>query len=97
MWHQTREPTPIRALRPEVPENVVAIVERMMKKNPAERDGSPAEVAAALARLVQTPIDPPIDAELPQLSPAARIGLNGGTGSSGRMPALRPAGLCLPQ
>ena len=46
------------------------------EKNPAERFGSPAEVAAALEPLVQTPIDPPIDAELPQLSPAARAGLN---------------------
>jgi serine/threonine protein kinase len=90
MWHQTREPTPIRAKRPEVPENVVAIVERMMKKNAAERFSSPAEVAAALEPLVQTPIDPPIDAELPQLSPAARAGLNNSTTGSSRHPALRP-------
>lgn len=71
LLHQQREPRPIRELRPEVPEAVIAIVETMMKKNPAERYESPAAVMAALAEWVQTPIPPPSDAELPKFSRAA--------------------------
>jgi eukaryotic-like serine/threonine-protein kinase len=92
MWHQTRQPTAIRARRPEVPDAVVAIVDRMMMKNAGDRFASPVELAAALEPLIQAPIDPPTDAELPQLSPAARAGLNGGTTSSGRVAVARSAG-----
>src|SRR5205823_12680782 len=37
IWHQTRQPKPIRSLRPEVPEEIVAIVEQMMAKDKGER------------------------------------------------------------
>jgi hypothetical protein len=43
----------------------------MMAKDPAARYQAPAEVAVALTPFVQTPIPPPCDAEMPQLSPAA--------------------------
>src|SRR5262245_41776934 len=49
IWHQTRQPKPIRSLRPEVPEGIVAVVEKMMAKDPAQRYQTPAEVAEALA------------------------------------------------
>jgi urea transport system substrate-binding protein len=39
---------PIREVRPDVPQGVVAIVERMLAKKPAQRFSTPAEVAAAL-------------------------------------------------
>jgi serine/threonine protein kinase len=70
LWHQNREPTPVRGLRPEVPEEIAQVVARMMAKEPAQRYQTPAEVMAALAVWVQAPIAPPTDAELPQLSPA---------------------------
>jgi serine/threonine protein kinase len=76
LWHQTREPTPLRSLRPDVPEDLAAVVAKMMAKDPAQRYQTPAEVIAALADWVKTPIPPPPDREMPQLSPAA-----GGSGA----------------
>ncbi len=49
--HQLEQPLPLERLRPEVPAAVLAMVRRMMAKNPAQRFGSPAEVAAALEAL----------------------------------------------
>jgi tRNA A-37 threonylcarbamoyl transferase component Bud32 len=71
IWHQTRQPKPIRLLRPQVPEGVAAIIERMMLKDPAARYQTPSELAGALSPYVQTPIAPPCEAELPHLCPAA--------------------------
>jgi serine/threonine protein kinase len=71
IWHQTRQPKPARLLRPDVPEGVAAILERMMMKDPAARYQTPAELAGALARFVQTPIAPPTESEMPRLSLAA--------------------------
>jgi serine/threonine protein kinase len=71
IWHQTRQPKPIRQLRPEVPEGVIVIVEKMMAKDASQRYQTPASVAEALAPWTQTPIPPPPENEMPQLSPAA--------------------------
>src|SRR5262249_5276074 len=59
MWHSMKEPTPIRQIRPEVPEAVAAVVEKMMAKNKADRYQQPLDVAAALVPLTTTPIGPP--------------------------------------
>jgi eukaryotic-like serine/threonine-protein kinase len=82
IWHQHRVPRPIRALRPEAPEELVAVVDRMMAKDPAARYQTPAEVMAALAGWVAIPIPPPAERELPQVSLAA----GGGAGRSGGAP-----------
>jgi tRNA A-37 threonylcarbamoyl transferase component Bud32 len=82
IWHQNRSPRPIKSLRPEVPDDVVAVIDRMMMKDPAKRYQTPAEVMAALAHWVVTPIPPPADKEMPILSPAA--------GGTGRAPAAAP-------
>jgi serine/threonine protein kinase len=71
IWHQTRQPKPIRQLRPEVPEGVVAIVEKMMAKDPNQRPQTPLEVADGLIPWTQSPIAPPPENEMPQLCPAA--------------------------
>jgi tRNA A-37 threonylcarbamoyl transferase component Bud32 len=47
--HIEHRPTPIRQLRPEVPEELAAVVERMLAKDPATRFQTPAAVAEALA------------------------------------------------
>ncbi|MBP3957590.1 protein kinase [Gemmata sp. G18] len=86
IWHQNRTPRPLRLLRPEVPDELVAIVERMMAKDPARRYQIPAEVMAALAGWVTTPIPPPAEREMPTLSPAV-VGAAGGRGT-GASPAL---------
>ena len=46
--HLQKPIPPVRGLRPEVPEELASIIERMMAKSPAERFATPAEVAAAL-------------------------------------------------
>jgi serine/threonine protein kinase len=91
MWHQSKQPAAIRTLRPEVPPEIATLIERMMMKKPAERLASPAHLIEALEPFVQTPIDPPTETELPQLSPAARAGLNATSASSGRPQIPRPA------
>ena len=72
IWHQVRQPKPIREVRPEVPEGVAAVLEKMIAKEPAQRYQTPAEVAEALAPWTQTPIDPPSDKDIPQITAAAR-------------------------
>src|SRR5574340_124956 len=59
IWHQVRQPTPIQKVRADVPEGLVAVLEKMMAKDPAARYQTPTEVAEALAPLMQTPIGPP--------------------------------------
>jgi serine/threonine protein kinase len=55
MAHQFKEPTPINELVPEVPAELVAVVERLLKKAPEQRFASAAEVAEALKPLGKTP------------------------------------------
>ncbi|HEV3262046.1 MAG TPA: protein kinase [Gemmataceae bacterium] len=74
IWHQTRQPKPIRSVRAEVPEALAAVLERLMAKDATKRYQTPAEVALALAAWTQTPITPPPDAEMPHLCPAALRG-----------------------
>jgi serine/threonine protein kinase len=97
-WHQTRQPTPIRQRRAEVPVEIAAIVERMMMKDVATRFASPAEVLVALEPFVQTPIPAPSENELPQLSPAARMQTGFATPSPVRVtvPKLAPAPVAAP-
>ena len=87
IWVRGREPKAIRAIRPEVPEEVAAIVAKMMAKNPDHRYLTPSEVMAALASWASTPIAPPPEREMPQLSPA----ISGGTGGT------RPGGGASPR
>jgi urea transport system substrate-binding protein len=49
MWAHAQAPVPpLRDLRPEVPQAVAAVLDRMLAKKPDERFGTPAEVASAL-------------------------------------------------
>src|SRR5262249_36862370 len=72
LWHQSKNPKPVREARPEVPESVAQGVARMMAKNPDDRYQTPGELAQALLPFTQTPIPPPPDEEMPQLSAAAQ-------------------------
>jgi serine/threonine-protein kinase len=51
MAHQHKQPAPIKQLNPAVPDELVAIVERLMQKSPAHRFPSFAEVIDALRPL----------------------------------------------
>jgi serine/threonine protein kinase len=71
-WIQTRQPKPVRALRPEVPEAMAAVVDRMMAKEPAGRHPTPAEVVGALAEWTRLSIPPPPEHEMPPICRAVR-------------------------
>jgi serine/threonine protein kinase len=88
MWHQLRQPRPIREVRPEVPEGLAAVVNRMAAKKAEQRYPTPAAVVEALAPWTQTPIPPPRPEEMPQLCPAAR-------GAEGGVPTPSAAALIL--
>jgi serine/threonine protein kinase len=74
IWHQTRQPKPIRTLRPDVPEGLAGVIELMMAKDREERFQTPAQVADTLALWTQTPIPPPPESEMPQFCLALRGG-----------------------
>jgi hypothetical protein len=50
--HQHCRPAPLTAARPDVPEALAAVVERMTARDPARRHPTPGDVAADLARFV---------------------------------------------
>jgi serine/threonine protein kinase len=81
MWHQVRQPPPVRKLRSDVPQGMAEVIARMLAKDAAQRFQTPAEVAAALEPWTREPLPPPPEAEMPRLSPAARSS-TGDPGSS---------------
>jgi eukaryotic-like serine/threonine-protein kinase len=85
IWHQTRQPKSVKLVRPEVPDGIVAVVERSMAKDPNQRFPAPQAMAEALSPWTSNPIAPPPASEMPQLSRAA-MGLCGG-GEPGSGPA----------
>ncbi|MBL8867072.1 MAG: serine/threonine protein kinase [Gemmataceae bacterium] len=70
VFHQTENPKPVTEFRDDVPPELLAVLERMMKKDPNERYQTPLEVAEALAPWTSEAISPPPDHEMPDLCPA---------------------------
>jgi serine/threonine-protein kinase len=58
MAHQTKQPPAIKELNPEVPDGLVAIIDRLMQKTPNDRYGSVAEAVEALKPLASEPPAP---------------------------------------
>jgi serine/threonine protein kinase len=50
--HQTRRPRPIRELRPEVPRDLAAVIDKLMAKRARQRFQTPAEVVQVLTKLL---------------------------------------------
>ncbi len=65
IWHQVRHPKSLRVLRPDVPEELVQVLERMIAKEPARRYQTPIEAAEALEPFTRGTIPPPTLQELP--------------------------------
>jgi serine/threonine protein kinase len=65
IWHQVRQPKSLRELRPDVPEALVQIIDRMMAKEPARRFQTPGDVVVALEPFANVPLAPPTEAEMP--------------------------------
>lgn len=72
IWHQVRRPKSVRLYRQDVPGELLAVLDRMLAKEPDERFQTPAELAAALAQLVTAPVPPPTAEEMP---PVVHAGL----------------------
>lgn len=87
VWLQTQEPPSVSMYRPEVPEELVKIIEKMMAKDPLKRYQTPSEVIKALEAWTRAPIGPPPEAEMPRMSRVAQ-----GTGS-GNIRRPSPAAL----
>ena len=51
LWHQVMEPKPLTDFREDLPAELIAVIEKMMAKDPTKRYQTPAEVAQALAAL----------------------------------------------
>ena len=76
--HQTQKPKAVRQFRSDVPAGLLAVLEKMMEKNPADRYQTPTEVMAALEPWTTQPIDTPAEQDMPILAPAVlqRMGEN---------------------
>jgi len=92
LWHRTKDPTPIRAIRPEVPEGLAAVLAKMMAKDLKARYQTPAQVVVALDDFLPATVKLPPAEEMPQLSPAAREVVTKPEASSAPAPSEPRAG-----
>jgi serine/threonine protein kinase len=91
MCHQSKQPTPLKELAPDTPDELIAVIEKLMQKAPADRYANCQEVIEALRPFAATapvvrrpsaqmPPRPPLPKPAPVLPPTPR-------------PAIRPAPL----
>jgi serine/threonine protein kinase len=83
MWHQISAPIPVTQFRPEVPKKLMAVLEKMMAKDPADRYQTPAELYEALLPWDEGQVNPP-EQEMPKLCRAAMTGC-----STNRLPKMQ--------
>src|SRR5437764_789428 len=74
MCHQHKQPTPLKELAPEVSDELIEVIERLMKKSPQERYAATAEVTEALRPFAsdESPRRGHSSAPVRPLSPSAR-------------------------
>ncbi len=70
-WHQSKPPPPLANYRKGVPDGLVAVLDKMLAKNPDDRYATPAEVAEALAPWGDRPVPPPTADEMPEMAASA--------------------------
>jgi serine/threonine protein kinase len=88
VWQQIKEPTPITALRPEVPAGLAQVIHRMLQKKPADRYATAVEVFEALAPFDRDDVPPPPAGLIPE--PPPRVALS--RGSAPGVPQARGGG-----
>jgi serine/threonine protein kinase len=67
IWQQVRMPKSVLHYRPEIPLELVEVLNKMTAKEPSRRYQTPGEVVDALAPFITTPLEPPTAAELPPM------------------------------
>jgi WD40 repeat protein/serine/threonine protein kinase len=92
IWHQVKEPRPLSEVRPDVSEELAAVVRKMMAKKPEDRFQTPLELIEALTPWTQTPVPPPPEEEMPQLVGAAQVRETGSTSARTSTRGTRPPG-----
>jgi serine/threonine protein kinase len=88
MAHQTKEPRPVTEFRDDVPPELLAVLDKMMRKNPTDRYQTPAELYDALAPWGGLNLPPPPAYEMPDLCPAV-LSLTGHAGDKARSSSAR--------
>ena len=86
--HQTKEPRPVADFRSDVPPELLAVLRKMMAKDPAERYQTPAELDDALAPWGGLRLPPPPANEMPDLCPAV-LSLTGHAADKARSSSAR--------
>lgn len=86
--HQTKDPTPIEQIRPDLPAGFGAVVAKMMAKTAQERYQTLNEVIAALQPYETPPDGLPNEADFPALCPAIRKLMVDPTKSTGTIPRM---------
>jgi len=69
LCHQNQDPKAVSTFRKDVPPELLAILERMMSKDPEERYQTPEELHEALLQIVDEEAVPPPILEMPDLCP----------------------------
>jgi serine/threonine protein kinase len=92
MAHQVKQPTPVVQLNPEVPAELIDVVERLMQKTPESRFANAGDVVEALQPFAQTPVRA---ANLPRASnlrghPVERLRASARSLADTPQPASRP-------
>ena len=91
MAHRLCEPLPLTQVRPEVPQALAAVVERMMAKNPAHRFQTAEEVCEALQPFLGSGPFRPQSGELHQHCPRVRLVTDSGKAHAQAIPPRVPA------
>jgi serine/threonine protein kinase len=65
IWHQVRHPKSLRTLRPDVPEGLVQVFEKVMAKEPERRYQAPVDFADALEPFTTGAVTAPTATEMP--------------------------------
>ncbi|HQR07269.1 MAG TPA: serine/threonine-protein kinase [Gemmatales bacterium] len=65
LMHQSKDPAPLRELRPDLDPGLCDVIRKMIVKEPAQRYQQPKEVVEALRPWLNQPVAPPTDDEIP--------------------------------
>jgi serine/threonine protein kinase len=92
MCHQHKQPTPLKELAPETPDELIAVVEKLMQKNPADRYANCQEAIEALRPFAaSSPVVRRPSAQMPPRAPLPKPPVVQPAATP--RPALRPAPL----